>query len=70
MSDEGHWEIPQINGNGIRVPLDQLKDIAHAEEEDRSLPRWQFPILDCGGDFITDPALTQVEADAVGERHS
>lgn len=25
---------------------------------------WQFPMLDCGGDFLTDPAETSAEAEA------
>lgn len=29
---------------------------------------WQFPILDCGGDFPVDPAMICAEADAVGRR--
>jgi hypothetical protein len=29
---------------------------------------WEFPTLDCGGDFLKDPALTCVEADAIKQR--
>jgi hypothetical protein len=29
---------------------------------------WQFPTLDCGGDFLVDPALTCAEADAIAQR--
>lgn len=29
---------------------------------------WQFPTLDCGGDFLVDPAHTCVEADAALQR--
>ena len=29
---------------------------------------WKFPTLDCGGDFITDPANVQPEADAISQR--
>ena len=26
---------------------------------------WRFPTLDCGGDFLTDPASLRPEADAI-----
>ena len=29
---------------------------------------WRFPTLDCGGDFLTDPASLQPEADAILQR--
>lgn len=29
---------------------------------------WRFPTLDCGGDFLTDPAQLRPEADAILER--
>jgi hypothetical protein len=30
--------------------------------------RWIFPTLDCGGDFLIDPASCSVEADSIAER--
>jgi len=29
---------------------------------------WRFPTLDCGGDFLTDPAHLRPEADAILQR--
>lgn len=29
---------------------------------------WRFPVIDCGGDFLTDPAQVRPEADAILER--
>lgn len=29
---------------------------------------WRFPMLDCGGDFLTDPATLRPEVDAILER--
>lgn len=29
---------------------------------------WRFPMLDCGGDFVTDPARMRPEAEAILER--
>jgi hypothetical protein len=31
---------------------------------------WRFPTLDCGGDFLADPASLRPEADAILERSS
>lgn len=30
---------------------------------------WQFPVLDCGGDFLRDPAILSCEAEAIEERN-
>lgn len=29
---------------------------------------WRFPTLDCGGDFLADPATLRPEADAILQR--
>jgi len=29
---------------------------------------WRFPTLDCGGNFLTDPASLRPEADAIPQR--
>lgn len=29
---------------------------------------WRFPTLDCGGDFLTDPAVLRPETNAILER--
>jgi hypothetical protein len=31
---------------------------------------WRFPTLDCGGDFLTDPANLRPEADALIRRNA
>ncbi len=31
---------------------------------------WRFPTLDCGGDFLADPATLRPEADAIFGRSS
>jgi hypothetical protein len=31
---------------------------------------WKFPTLDCGGDFLADPATVSSEAEAMTERSS
>lgn len=37
--------------------------------ETQGFPKaWQFPELDCGGDFIADPARQNVEAQTIEQR--
>jgi len=38
-------------------------------EEPKPNAVWHFPTLDCGGDYITDPATLRPEADAILERN-
>lgn len=33
------WVLPKVNGGGIRVPLDHLRDLAAQEETQRSLSK-------------------------------
>ena len=37
-------------------------------EEPLPKSAWRFPTLDCGGDFLTDPANIRSEVDAILER--
>jgi hypothetical protein len=37
-------------------------------EDPKPMAVWCFPTLDCGGDFLTDPASLRPEADAVFNR--
>jgi predicted transcriptional regulator len=31
---------------------------------------WRFPTIDCGGDYLVDPARLNPEADAISQRSS
>jgi hypothetical protein len=33
------WRLPKVDGGGLRVPLDQLKQIAHEDEAARGVRR-------------------------------
>ena len=33
------WQLPSVNGGGLKVPLEKLREIANAEEESRTLGR-------------------------------
>jgi len=34
----GEWKLPQIDAGGLKVPLEQLREIAASDEATRSLP--------------------------------
>jgi hypothetical protein len=38
-------------------------------EEPQTKVTWRFPTLDCGGDFLTDPASLRPEAYAILQRY-
>ena len=39
--------------------------VSRFPEPEKARGAWQFPTLDCGGDFLTDPATLRPEADAI-----
>lgn len=39
--------------------------IISVPEDPKPKAVWRFPTLDCGGDFLTDPASLRPEADAI-----
>ena len=42
--------------------------VARFPENPKPRAVWRFPTLDCGGDFISDPASLRPEADAILQR--
>ena len=42
--------------------------ITRFPEDPKPKAVWRFPTLDCGGDFLTDPAHLRPEADAILQR--
>ena len=42
--------------------------VSRFPEEIETGAAWEFPTLDCGGGFLTDPADSRPEADAIHER--
>ena len=42
--------------------------VARFPEEPAPKKVWRFPTLDCGGEFLTDPARLRPEVDAILER--
>ncbi len=56
------WSLSEVLRKAAEHFVDRFP--SHADGEDD----WQFPMLDCGGDFLSDPALVSCEADAIEER--
>ena len=42
--------------------------ISRFPEDPKPKAVWRFPTLDCGGDFLTDPASLRPEAEAILQR--
>lgn len=42
--------------------------ISRFQEDPKPKVVWRFPTLDCGSDFLTDPANLRPEADAILQR--
>lgn len=56
------WSLSEV----VRKAAEHFVD--RFPEEPRVKSPWQFPTLDCGGDFRVDPASLCPEADAILER--
>jgi hypothetical protein len=35
----GQWHLPRVDGGGIKVPLEKLREVAATDESTRSQPR-------------------------------
>lgn len=55
------WSLSEV----MRKAAEHFVDRFPATTEGRG--EWRFPTLDCGGDFLIDPALTKPEADAISD---
>ncbi len=62
IAQEQDWSLSEVVRKATEHFVSRFpKDVA---------PRasWQFPVLDCGGDFLADPASLHSETDAMLER--
>ena len=41
--------------------------VSRFPEQGNSRMTWKFPTLECGGDFLSDPAALRPEADAISQ---
>jgi hypothetical protein len=64
IAERQDWSLSEV----MRKAAEHF--IARFPEGPTPRPSWRFPTLDCGGDFLVDPASLQTEADAMLERTS
>lgn len=56
------WSLAEV----VRRASELYTSRFPARSEETS--EWSFPVVDMGGDFLTDPATTHPESDAVAVR--
>ncbi len=62
IAERQEWSLSEV----IRKAAEHF--ITRFPEDPKPKTVWRFPTLDCGGDFLTDPASLNPEADAILER--
>lgn len=63
IAEKQDWSLSEVMRKAAEHFVDRFP--RSPEREDN----WQFPVLDCGGDFLSDPAIVSCEADAIEERN-
>lgn len=56
------WPLAEVVRRASELYVQRFPDSGHAARG------WSFPTLDLGGDFLTDPASTSSEAEAISVR--
>lgn len=56
------WSLSEV----IRKAAEHF--VTRFPEAPRTRAAWSFPTLECGGDYLIDPASVNAEADAILER--
>ena len=62
IAERQDWPLAEV----LRKAAEHF--VTRFPEGPRPRAAWRFPTLDCGGDFLTDPALLRPEAEAVLHR--
>ena len=62
IADEQDWSLAEV----MRKAAEHF--VSRFPEQSTPGVAWKFPTLDCGGDFLTDPATLQAEAEAISKR--
>ncbi len=62
IAEQQDWSLAEVMRKAAEHFVDRFPEPV--------LPRaaWQFPTLDCKGDFLTDPAKVRPETDAILRR--
>ena len=64
IAEQQDWSLSEVMRKAAEHFVSRFTDPTPNRAE------WSFPILDCGGDFLTDPARLRPEADAILQRSS
>lgn len=64
IAERQDWSLSEV----MRKAAEHF--VSRFPEGPRQAAVWRFPVLDCGGDFLIDPANLHPEADAIGERNA
>ena len=62
IAERQDWSLSEV----MRKAAEQF--VTRLPESPQPKAVWRFPTLDCGGDFLVDPATLRPEADAIFER--
>ena len=62
IAEEQDWSLAEV----MRKAAEHF--VTRFPEQPLARAAWQFPTLDCGGDFLVDPATHRPEADAILQR--
>ena len=62
IAERQDWSLSEV----MRKAAEHF--VTRFPEEPQAKKVWRFPTLDCGGDFLTDPASLSPEVDAILER--
>jgi hypothetical protein len=62
IAERQDWSLSEV----MRKAAEHF--VSRFPEEPARKKTWRFPTLDCGGDFLADPAGQRPEVDAILER--
>ena len=62
IAEQQDWSLSEV----MRKAAEHFVERFPSRNE--TADNWQFPTLDCGGDFLLDPAKVPPEADAIERR--
>ena len=62
IAERQDWSLSEVMRKAAEHFVDRFPD------EPKAKAVWRFPTLDCGGDFLVDPASLRPEADAILQR--
>lgn len=62
IAESQDWSLSEV----MRKAAEHF--VTRFPEDPKPKAIWRFPTLDCGGDFLTDPAQLLHEADAILQR--